>query len=69
MVASQRVTAGVTTKPPKFLWQWRTIERGGSIAANTKSEARSILKLMLGVGANGRLPSDVVFSERTNNRP
>ena len=53
---------------PRFAFPWSYEGRQGSIKANTKSEARAILKRMLGIKGSGRLPKEVVFAQRTGNR-
>lgn len=60
--------SSVSTKPAKFRFPWEYGERGGIIAANTKSEARAEVKRRLGIGSHGRLPIGVRFDERINNR-
>lgn len=53
------------TARPRFEWHWCTPEGsvGGSVSANTKGEARALVKKELGIKKNRRLPK-VNFSKR-----
>jgi hypothetical protein len=52
--------------PPKYLWNWYHEDKNGEVTANTRGEARSLIKKALGVSPNKRLPLDIIIQRREN---
>lgn len=52
-----------------FPWLLDDLSDLGLVRANTKSEARSQIKQLLGIRSHGRLPVGIMFGERKQLRP
>jgi len=71
-IKRKAVTDGVivepSKRPPRFEWLWALGDQCGSVRANTRSEARSLIKTVLGLRKTDRLPVniDIVKSTTTN---
>ena len=66
-IKRKTVTDGVIVdpaqRPPRYQWQWKCLSRGnsGTVRANTRSEARSLIKSRLGLRKKDRLPLDTTI--------
>jgi len=48
-------------RPPHHEWLWALGDKGGSVRADTRSEARSLIKPLLGLRKKDRLPLDTTI--------
>ena len=52
-------------RPPRHQWDWECLSRGngGTVLADTRSEARSLIKSILGLRKKDRLPLDTTITK------
>ena len=58
-------------RPPRHQWQWECLSQGngGTVRANTRSEARSLIKSKLGLRRKDRLPLDTTIIKVEEGKP
>ena len=56
-------------RPPRHQWQWSLGDKGGSVRADTRSEARGLIKSKLGLRKKGRLPLDTTIIKVEEGKP
>jgi hypothetical protein len=55
-----------TNRPPRYRFEWVWGRLSGAVVADTKSDARSLVKRALALPKNARLPQSVVITRHTN---
>jgi hypothetical protein len=52
-----------TRRPPRYEWDWECLSAGdaGTVQADTRSQARSLIKSALGLRKKDRLPIDTTI--------
>jgi hypothetical protein len=53
-------------RPPRYRFEWAWGDITGAVVADTKSDARSLVKRALALPKNARLPQSVVITRHTN---
>jgi hypothetical protein len=50
--------------PPKYQWEWQHDDTNGVVDANTRGEARALIKKAMFLSPNKRLPMGVQITRR-----
>ncbi len=55
------VIADPAKRPPRFHWNWECTGKSGTVQADTRSDARGLIKSKLGLRKKDRLPIDTTI--------
>ncbi len=56
--------ADPSKRPPRFDWDWQYESEKGTVQADSRSDARGLIKQNLGIPQNERLPVNITITRR-----